>query len=619
MMLAMPAHGPPPAQGQGPHFRGPPFQGASTQGAPAQGPPFQRPVGSGPPFNPVAGPSNGVAMGPSSGMPNGQSFFPNSRNRGPGGGGTRSGNHRRRRGHANSNPNPNPNPNPNTTTNVNRSQATAPKYNQSTTNPASYATGDSDFQPKLPSDTAPAFRFVEKRPRRSKGGRDRGPGPANSSSSPAVSSGPQNSHRSHTSAPAPGNHAAHTQGNHNNHAQHSQSNRQENVAPAKPIRILLPPPKQPVQPAEAPASSAALDISRAEELIHVEKACEVEAQAFCQSVPEVAPLPEGPEYHEKQSQDQAQEQKLEPRPEQGQEQSQQQSEEHNHQKYQQQGQEQIQEQMQEQPPTDPEPQKPEFTSRRFPGLVFPTQDDQINPKKEMTMEEAIYKVSIRELLDNSDVIEPLPRHKHRFTKTSLLAPTTPASQLPDTTCFSSPLTITKTPNDPNNVAGTRHEQTPVERFLKIADVTSRYMTDRLDEIAYNPHISRRLKADFEVLDDAYNALPYDQSLNPYRVIHNSLTSLKRSLERRNHDAKVLGALKHMTQTYDMVRTQALHGRWLRGGPPPDTAMMRERFQMGCMAVARSGENLVDTLKWNIRGGDMHVRLFSADAAGNPII
>ncbi|KAK6352724.1 hypothetical protein TWF696_004727 [Orbilia brochopaga] len=482
--------------------------------------------GQAPPFDHTTGTPASIPAA----APNGQGFY--SRGRGQGGGGNRSGNHRRRRG------------------NTNSSQPTVPKYGQAAAAGTPYAEGDSDFQPKLPSDTAPAFRFVEKRPRRGKGSHHRGPnaGPAASGSGPPPTG--QN-----------GNRPAFPQ---EHHAQQHHSQRQENAPPARPIRILHPPPR--TQLPGASDASAAADIIRTDGSAPVG---EHHGAGVNTTITEEAAFSgEDPGLKEE-----------------------------------------------ERPSPNIEQQGPGSSTRKFAGIVFPLPEDhQQTPPRELTMEEAIHELSIRELLDTSDVIEPLPKLKHHFEKTAFPGPFTPAANRPDTTSFSSPLTITQTPINPNiDGNGAQHEETPVERFLKIADVTSRYMTERLNEITYNPDLSHRLKADFEVLNAAYNALPFDQGLNPHRVIHNTLTSLKRCLEQRNHDAKVLGALKHMTQTYDMIRTQAIHERWLKGEQAVSTAGMRERYQLGCIAIARSGENLVDTLKWNIRGGDMHVQLFKNDA------
>ncbi|KAF3911906.1 hypothetical protein ABW21_db0205073 [Orbilia brochopaga] len=523
--------------------------------AQGQGPPFDQPPGT-----PASMPS--MPAGPQMG----QQFFP--RNRAPaGGGGNQPANHTNRRRRGRGNPS--------------AQQPTVPKYGQpsatagpvptsTTTNTTStntatnaahtYVDGDSDFPPKLPSDTAPAYRFVEKRTRRGRnGGHHRNP-PQPAASTLSPSDLPQGL----PPKPPPGIHTGPRPAFLQDHNPHHANRRQENIVPARPIRILQPPhrasrlPEASHVPAPNPGTppvgggpTAVVEHGKAEEA------------KVASPVVEEAGFPEKKPHM-------------------------------------------IEEQPA--PIVKTEQQKPDHGVRKFAGLALPlTGGQQTAPARELTMEEAIEKISIRELLDNSDVIEPLPRHNHTFVKLNIPAPSTPASRLPDLTAFSSPLTLTQTPSNLNGNSAAA--QTPVERFLKIADLTSRYLTERLDEISYNPDLSRRLKADFEVFDAAYNALPFDNSLNPYRVIHNSLTSLKRCLEQRNHDARVLGALKHMTQTYDMIRTQAIHERWLKGEPPVDTVAMRERFQLGCIAIAKSGENLVDTLKWNIRGGDMHVRLF----------
>ncbi|KAK6523349.1 hypothetical protein TWF281_001329 [Arthrobotrys megalospora] len=241
--------------------------------------------------------------------------------------------------------------------------------------------------------------------------------------------------------------------------------------------------------------------------------------------------------------------------------------------------------------------------------------------EEPTVEEP-KKISIRELLDTSDIIEPTTFSKLPFLPTILVEPATPAHNKPSD-IFSSPLTITKTPFNPNNPENAIREPTPVERFLKLTDVTSRYLTERLSDINYNPDLSRRLKSDFEVVETAYNALPFDRSLNPYRIIWHTLLGLKRSIELRNNDAKIVGALKQMSQTYDAVRHQALHERRFGSDQPftPEAEAITTPLSLSSVqAVAKSGENLMDTLKWNIRGGDTNVRLYEGNGnAGHTIM
>ncbi|KAK6352094.1 hypothetical protein TWF730_008925 [Orbilia blumenaviensis] len=242
--------------------------------------------------------------------------------------------------------------------------------------------------------------------------------------------------------------------------------------------------------------------------------------------------------------------------------------------------------------------------------------------------EELKKVSIRDLLDTSDIIEPITLSKPPFLPAILLEPSTPAHNQPSGV-FSSPLTITKTPFNPNNPANAIQEPSPLERFLKLADVTSRYLTERLSDISYNPDLSRRLKSDFEVIETAYNSLRFDRSLNPNRIIWHTLLGLRKAVELRNNDAKIVGALKKMTQTYDTVRHQALHERRFEGeqtlnavdtdNTAPTAAGIwntDDRFQ----AVAQSGEDLMDTLKWNIRGGDTNVRLYEGNGnAGHAVM
>ncbi|RVD88936.1 uncharacterized protein DFL_003100 [Arthrobotrys flagrans] len=166
------------------------------------------------------------------------------------------------------------------------------------------------------------------------------------------------------------------------------------------------------------------------------------------------------------------------------------------------------------------------------------------------------------------------------------------------------------------------ELTPHERFLKLSDVTSRYLTEHLGKINYNPDLSRRLKSDLEVIESAYNTLRFDRSLNPNRILWHTLIGLKKAIELRNNDAKIVGALKEMSQTYDTVRHQALHERRFDGdqlfnfeagnAAAAATAGKWRMDNSGVQAVAKAGENLMDTLKWNIRGGDTNVGLYGGN-------
>ncbi|EWC44857.1 hypothetical protein DRE_00916 [Drechslerella stenobrocha 248] len=382
--------------------------------------------------------------------------------------------------------------------------------------------GDPDFQPKLPSDTAPAFRFVEKRARKPKPSSGRGHEPPQSLPQPAPQS-----------------------------------------------RNALPPRPPPVRSCENKTTKTIRILQHPSKL--------VSKQTHEPSInPPRSRIPEAP----------------------------------------------LDGALVQDAPSSPESTLLLETCRlaQLDRASTPELEDQYQKADEeglLTMEEAIKKLSVRELLDTSDIIEPLP--KPRLQLPCSLVPSTPAVILHDSNMLpSSPLTITQTPLNPHNPANSQNEPTPIDRFLKVSDILTRVLTDRLDNIHYDPELSSRLKPDFEAFDAAFNSLPLDRSLNPYRIIHTSITSLKRCLEQRNHDAKVLGALKQMTQTYDMLRTQALHERWLRGEQPV-TAGMRERFQMGCLAVARSGDELIDTLKWNIRGGDMHVNLFTSDGNTSNLI
>ncbi|KAK6339956.1 hypothetical protein TWF718_009345 [Orbilia javanica] len=461
-------------------------------------------------------------------------------NRGRGGGNAGRGNNRRRR--------------PN---NQQGQQQASAKYTQ-----ANGFQEDAEFQPKLPSDTAPAFRFVERRGRRNKGGAgNAGPG------------GQQNHHhggqggaRHHTRDPAYSKSHT-TQQPASKPAGNPSTNRQENVTP-KTLRIV-PASSKP----EAPEESLKADTSFSSSSI-AEKTSSQEAGST--------------------------------------------------------------------PPTLPEPVEARSKPQLEPGQDTTTDAGNIIDDEdggvpvswtmasdaqsevptaatdEKTASDEPKKISIRELLDTSDIIEPITMSKPPFLPSILIEPSTPANNQPSGV-FSSPLTITKTPFNPNNPQNGSQEPTPLERFYKLSDVTSRYLTERLGDIKYNPDLSRRLKSDFEVIESAYNALPFDRSVNPNRIIWHTLLGLKKAVELRNNDAKIVGALKKMTQTYDTVRHQALHERRFDGdlpfgheagtttGPTPSTAGKWD-VNSGIQAIAKSGEMLMDTVKWNIRGGDTNVRL-----------
>ncbi|KAF3935180.1 hypothetical protein ABW20_dc0109032 [Dactylellina cionopaga] len=452
---------------------------------------------------------------------------------------------------------------------------------------------DADFQAKLPSDTAPAYRFVEKRPRR--GGR----GFHNHNHG-----GPQQQQHlnTHGQQQRPLQLHEHLQlqgslGNPQHLQQHGTSpqargclqpigppgNREENVAP-KTLRIL--PPTKPQLP-ETPEESAPADTSCTNSS-SLDESLSNETGTSPPTIPESI-ISNKPDFQYAQTH-LAEENRCTTNG------------------------------------TDEIDGGVPLSWSTIPETPCPLPATQ----KRLVVEEPIKKLPIRELLDTSDVIEPtalpkLPRLPAIFPTLS-----TPG-QFQHSTIFSSPLAITETPVNPQTALSTaQYEPTPTERFLKISDVVSRYLTARLDDITYNPDLSRRLKADFEVLDAAYNNLPFDRSLNPYRIIYASLTALKRSVENRNADARVLGALKQMTQTYDTIRTQSIHERWLKGEhfakttpsvkptpsaitttlsatPAPTMSQnLKDKYGAGCMAIAKSGENLMETLKWNIGGGDMHV-------------
>ncbi|EPS38015.1 hypothetical protein H072_8278 [Dactylellina haptotyla CBS 200.50] len=220
-------------------------------------------------------------------------------------------------------------------------------------------------------------------------------------------------------------------------------------------------------------------------------------------------------------------------------------------------------------------------------------------KKQAVVEEPILRLSIRELLDTSDILET--RDLPKLPRLPVAPPAPMMGAEPnDGSAFMSPLTITGTPINPQGHTN-NYEPTPVERFLKISDLTTRFLTERLTDLAYDPELSLRLQADFEVFEAAYHALPFERALNPYKVIFASVTALKKSVELRNNDAKIIGGLKEMTMAYDQIRSEALHGRWLRGEQPfPGKAAVAK--------LGQCGVDLVDSVGWSLRGGDQHCKL-----------
>ncbi|EGX53078.1 hypothetical protein AOL_s00007g27 [Orbilia oligospora ATCC 24927] len=440
---------------------------------------------------------------------------------------------------------------------------------------------DAEFQPKLPSDTAPAFRFVERRGRRNRGGAgNAGPG------------GQQNHHhggqgggRQHTKDPSKPKATSHPQPAPKTAPKTisgSPNTLQENITP-KTLRIV--------------SASSKLDIS--------------------DESPEADTVFSGNSLVEKT----------------------------------------LSQQTRSTPPTLPEPVEARSKPQLEAGQDTVTEDfssvdeeeggvpvswvmasdaqseTPVATSADNTTTEEPKKISIRELLDTSDIIEPMTMSKPPFLPTILIEPSTPANNQPSG-IFSSPLTITKTPFNPNNPQNTIQEPTPAERFLKLSDVTSRYLTERLSDINYSPDLSRRLKSDFEVIESTYNAIPFERALNPYRVIWHALIGLKKAIELRNNDAKIVGALKKMSQTYDTVRHQALHERRFDGDQqfdfdtrnataPAVTTAVNVKSDIknnDAQAIAKSGETLMDTLKWNIRGGDTNVRLYEGNGnAGHAIM
>ncbi|KAF3227568.1 hypothetical protein TWF191_003652 [Orbilia oligospora] len=415
---------------------------------------------------------------------------------------------------------------------------------------------DAEFQPKLPSDTAPAFRFVERRGRRNRGGaRNAGPG------------GQQNHHggqgggHQHTKDPSQPKAASHAQPASKTASKTipgSPNTLQENITP-KTLRIV--------------SASTKPDTS--------------------DESPKADTVFSGNSLGEKTSSQQTR----------------------------------------STPPTLPEPVEARSKPQLEAGQDTVTEDFSSVDEEEggvpvswamasdaqsetpvatladKTTTEEPKKISIRDLLDTSDIIEPMTMSKPPFLPTILIEPSTPANNQPSG-IFSSPLTITKTPFNPNNPQNATQEPTPAERFLKLSDVTSRYLTERLSDINYNPDLSRRLKSDFEVIESTYNAIPFERALNPYRVIWHALIGLKKAIELRNNDAKIVGALKKMSQAYDTVRHQALHERRFDGDQPLD-------FETGntTAPAAITAVNVKSDMKnssWNIRGGDTNVRLYEGN-------
>ncbi|KAK6499148.1 hypothetical protein TWF481_011719 [Arthrobotrys musiformis] len=439
-------------------------------------------------------------------------------------------------------------------------QQHGPKYTQ-----ANGFQEDAEFQAKLPSDTAPAFRFVERRGKRGKGGGAGNAGPG----------GHQNHHhhgqggRHHTAKDTPQQFKVHNAPPATaKPAAGRASGLQENITP-KTLRIVSAPSKP-----EASDDSAQANTSFSGSSLIVETSSPQEVKSTLPILPEPVEARSKPQ--------------LEP------------------------GQDNA---------TDLASNNDEDEGGVPISWAMAADAQSVTPAastaENLATEEPM-KIPIRELLDTSDFIEPMTMSKPPFLPAIPDEAATPSHNQP-AGIFSSPLTITKTPYNPNDPANAAQDPTPLERFLKLSDVTSRYLTERLGDINYSPDLSRRLKSDFEVIEAAYNAIPFERALNAHRILWHTLLSLKKAVELRNNDAKIVGALKKMTQTYDTVRHQALHERRFDGEQPFGTeagaptaaataAAGKWDSNSGFQAIARSGENLMDTLKWNIRGGDTNVRL-----------
>ncbi|KAF3126261.1 hypothetical protein TWF703_010519 [Orbilia oligospora] len=407
---------------------------------------------------------------------------------------------------------------------------------------------DAEFQPKLPSDTAPAFRFVERRGRRNRGvAGNAGPGGHQNHHH-----GGQGSGRQHTKDPSQLKATSHAQPASKTASKtipDSPNTLQENITP-KTLRIVSASSK----PDTSDESPTADTVFPGNSL--VEKTSSQQTRSTPPTLPEPVEARSKPQLEA--------------------------------------GQDTVTE---------------DFSSidedeGGVPVSWAMASDAQsetpVATSADKTTTEEPKKISIRELLDTSDIIEPMTMSKPPFLPTILIEPSTPANNQPSG-IFSSPLTITKTPFNPNNPQNATQEPTPAERFLKLSDVTSRYLTERLGDINYNADLSRRLKSDFEVIESTYNAIPFERALNPYRVIWHALIGLKKAIELRNNDAKIVGALKKMSQTYDTVRHQALHERRFDGDQPFD-------FETGNATAPAA----TTTVNWNIRGGDTNVRLYEGN-------
>ncbi|KAF3234690.1 hypothetical protein TWF128_002257 [Orbilia oligospora] len=407
---------------------------------------------------------------------------------------------------------------------------------------------DAEFQPKLPSDTAPAFRFVERRGRRNRG--------------VAGNAGP---------------------GGHQNHHHGGQGSGRQHTKDPSQLRAT-----SPAQPASKTASKTIPDSPNTLQENITPKTLRIVSASSKPDTSDESPTADtvfsGNSLVEKTSSQQTR----------------------------------------STPPTLPEPVEARSKPQLEAGQDTVTEDfssideeeggvpvswamasdaqseTPVATSADKTTTEEPKKISIRELLDTSDIIEPMTMSKPPFLPTILIEPSTPANKQPSG-IFSSPLTITKTPFNPNNPQNATQEPTPAERFLKLSDVTSRYLTERLGDINYNADLSRRLKSDFEVIESTYNAIPFERALNPYRVIWHALIGLKKAIELRNNDAKIVGALKKMSQTYDTVRHQALHERRFDGDQP---------FEFETENATAPAATT--TVNWNIRGGDTNVRLYEGN-------